>query len=119
MFTTNRGFFCEAQGCRHRAPFKSQGALTNHQRTCKAFKEEIERDLQRWKKQRILEAEAEADRLRVMEAAPPTTSTSTGGGLGADIDFIVRSSVQPVYTSTLTKLSTVYGGRMSNQGSPC
>lgn len=93
MSSTRRGgFFCEAQGCRYKAPFKTRGALSNHQKACKAFREEGEQDLQQWKKQRLLEADAEAreaERLHSMEADPPTIS--------ADSDVIVRSSIHSSY----------------------
>lgn len=92
MFGTRLAFFCEAQGCTHRAPFQTKGALSNHQRSCKALREEEERDFQRWKKQKVLDAKArEAERLRSMEATPPTTST--------DLNVIVRSIIHPYYIS--------------------
>lgn len=85
----SRDFICEAQGCRYKgAPFKSKAGLTNHQRTCKALKEEMERDLREWKRQRAIEAEVkarEADRLRAMEEAPPAISTGGGTDLNATV----------------------------------
>lgn len=87
MSNARRGFFCEAEGCTYTASFKTKAAFTNHQRKCKAFKEEGERHFQNWKKQKILEAEAEAreaERVREME------NISAGGG--SDLNSSVSSS---------------------------
>lgn len=85
----SRGFICEAKGCRYKgAPFKSKAGFSNHQRTCKALKEEMECDLKEWKRQMAIEAEAkarEADTLRALEEAPPATSTGGGTGLNANV----------------------------------